>query len=161
EAASRAGPKNCWTGTRCAAKVGERRFPSIPETRKSQPVKTQRTLRPAAFFAAILFLLASVHAGPVSITLAPVGDSGNVADTTIMTLDGTTGYGSVGYNYNIGKYDVTDSQYAAFLNAVDPSGANALQLYNANMATGTQGGVTWNGSQYVVNSGYANKPVVY
>ena len=31
---------------------------------------------------------------------------------------GTTAYGSVAYNYSIGKYDVTAGQYAAFLNAV-------------------------------------------
>ena len=32
--------------------------------------------------------------------------------------DTLAGYGSVGYNYNIGKYEVTAGQYTAFLNAV-------------------------------------------
>ena len=35
--------------------------------------------------------------------------------------DGTTGWGSVGYNYQIDKYDVTNSQYTEFLNAKDPT----------------------------------------
>ena len=42
--------------------------------------------------------------------------------------DGTTGYGSVPYTFQMGKYDVTTGQYTAFLNAVaktDPYG-----LYN-------------------------------
>ena len=43
-------------------------------------------------------------------------------------------YGSVSYIYQMGKYDVTVAQYAAFLNAVattsDPYG-----LYNSDMAT--------------------------
>ena len=44
-----------------------------------------------------------------------------------------TGYGSVGYTYQMGKYDVTVGQYCQFLNAVaetDPYG-----LYNSDMAT--------------------------
>jgi formylglycine-generating enzyme required for sulfatase activity len=46
-----------------------------------------------------------------------VGDPGNAADTVVMN-DGTTGYGSVGYAYRIGTYDVTVGQYCQFLNAV-------------------------------------------
>ena len=42
--------------------------------------------------------------------MVTVGNSGNAADTTI--------YGAVAYSYWIGKYDVTGSQYTAFLNAV-------------------------------------------
>ena len=123
---------------------------------------TQRlVLRCAAILVCSITWPTAVHAGPVSIALVPVGDAGNAPDSTVMVTDGTTGYGAVGYAYNIGKYDVTNAQYAAFLNTVDPSGANALQLYNSKMATGTQGGITWNGSRYVVNSGYTNKPVVY
>ena len=47
-----------------------------------------------------------------------IGDAGNSPDTEVMVSDRTTGYGSVPYRYRIGKYDVTDAQYAAFLNAV-------------------------------------------
>jgi formylglycine-generating enzyme len=94
--------------------------------------------------AALVASVASVHAdvfnmpnGQTSISLVQVGDPGNVADTAVM-IDGTTGYGSVGYNYSIDKYDVTMGQYTAFLNAVAKT--DTYGLYNSDMAGG--GGVT-------------------
>jgi formylglycine-generating enzyme required for sulfatase activity len=59
----------------------------------------------------------------VGLQFVTVGDAGNAADFT--------GYGAVGYNYQIGTYDVTMAQYAQFLNAVaqdDPFG-----LYSPSM----------------------------
>ena len=35
--------------------------------------------------------------------------------------------GSVPYEYDIGQFEITASQYCAFLNAVDPEGANSKQ----------------------------------
>jgi formylglycine-generating enzyme required for sulfatase activity len=63
--------------------------------------------------------------------MVPVGNAGNAADTS--------GYGAVGYNYNIGKYDVTLGQYTAFLNAVAKT--DTYGLYNNGMGTdfATQG----------------------
>jgi formylglycine-generating enzyme required for sulfatase activity len=52
-----------------------------------------------------------------------------------MTTDGTTGYGSVGYTYQIGKYDVTAAQYCQFLNAV--AGTDTFGLYFDRMAPGS------------------------
>ena len=49
----------------------------------------------------------------------PVGNPGNAADTEVMYTDGTTGYGSVGYNYRIGTTEVTNSQYVEFFNFKD------------------------------------------
>jgi len=60
----------------------------------------------------------------ITLDMVPVGDAGNVADTT--------GYGAVAYNYQIGKYDVTAAQYTAFLNAV--AATDTYGLYNANMS---------------------------
>ena len=63
----------------------------------------------AALFAALI--PTSSHADPlVTIETVQVGDAGNPADTT--------GYGAVASAFNIGKYEVTISQYAAFLNTV-------------------------------------------
>ncbi|MCL5103646.1 MAG: formylglycine-generating enzyme family protein [Armatimonadetes bacterium] len=92
-----------------------------------------------------------------------VGDPGNAADTRYAT----PGYGSVGYIYNIGKYEVTAAQYCDFLNAKaksDPYG-----LYNMSMAdrvntdkgcniqrSGTDGNYT-----YTVASDWTNRPVNY
>jgi formylglycine-generating enzyme required for sulfatase activity len=69
-----------------------------------------------------------VVSAQVTIVTVPVGNAGNLADPS-------TGYGAVGYAYNIGQYDVTAGQYTAFLNAVaktsDPQG-----LYNSGMGSG-------------------------
>lgn len=80
-----------------------------------------------------------------------VGDVGNPADPT-------TGFGSVSYGYHIGKYEVTNAQYATFLNATavsDPHG-----LYNTDMA-GRFGGITRSGSpgSYSYTATRPNAPV--
>jgi formylglycine-generating enzyme required for sulfatase activity len=108
----------------------------------------------------IFVFLTSVSASAVVIDTVPVGDLGNLADTRYSS----TGYGSVSYSYNIGKYEVTAAQYTEFLNnkaASDPYG-----LYNANMWTSTYGckiqrlGV--DGSYtYVVANDWASRPVNY
>jgi sulfatase modifying factor 1 len=83
----------------------------------------------------------------------PVGNAGNAPDPS-------TGFGSVGYAYNIGKYEVTNSQYAEFLNAKGSS--NNYGIFNSSMAsygitqTGSTGSFTYN-----VTSGFEDKPVVY
>ncbi|MDO8588279.1 MAG: SUMF1/EgtB/PvdO family nonheme iron enzyme [Armatimonadota bacterium] len=95
--------------------------------------------------------------GLTNLETVGVGNAGNAADAT--------GYGSVSYNYNIGKYEVTATQYTEFLNAkaaTDPYG-----LYNTSMwsdsyygckiqRSGSSGGYT-----YSVASDYANRPVNY
>ena len=64
----------------------------------------------------------SIWAQPITVTIQTevVGNAGNAADTT--------GYGAVNYTYNMDKYDVTASQYAAFLNAVAKTDTYGLQL---------------------------------
>src|SRR5689334_463152 len=54
----------------------------------------------------------------VRISWVTIGDAGNPPDHTVMVSDRTMDYGSVPYAYRIGKYDVTNKQYVAFLNAV-------------------------------------------
>ena len=66
--------------------------------------------------------------GQTSLQFVTVGDPGNAADTTVMN-DGTTGYGSVPYDYQMGKYDVTVGQYVQFLNAVAKT--DTYGLYNS------------------------------
>jgi len=91
----------------------------------------------------------------VTIPTAHVGNPGNAADTT--------GYGAVTYDYNIAKYDITNTQYAEFLNLKATSG-DPYGLYNENMTTATQGGITRSGTTtftYAPTTGYANKPVIY
>ncbi|MHC4620663.1 MAG: SUMF1/EgtB/PvdO family nonheme iron enzyme [Planctomycetota bacterium] len=94
----------------------------------------------------------------VDVEWVTVGDAANSADNT--------GYGSVGDEYRIGKYEVTNSQYCAFLNAVATS-EDTHGLYNANMASGHQdtGGIIQSGSagaySYSVRTGRENHPVNY
>ena len=60
--------------------------------------------------------------GLKSLEFVPVANAGDAPDTRYET----PGYGAVDYTYNIGKYEVTNGQYAEFLNAVaatgDPNG---------------------------------------
>jgi formylglycine-generating enzyme required for sulfatase activity len=88
-----------------------------------------------------------------------VGNAGNAPDPE-------TGLGAVGYDYRIGKYEVTNAEYVAFLNAVDPAGADSLALYDGNMSSDVIGGIDFDsgaadGSKYVIKSGRGNNPVVY
>lgn len=91
-----------------------------------------------------------------------VGDSVNVADTRVMN-DGTTGYGAVNYNYRIGKFEVTNAEYAEFLNFKAVS--DPLELYSPLMASEARGGILRQGAvnayAYVVKPNMANKPVNY
>jgi len=97
----------------------------------------------AIFFSVVvLFFAGTAQAGNVfqmpsgetSLQFVIVGDPGNVADPATGNL-----YGSVGYTYQIGTYDVTIAQYTAFLNAVAKT--DTYGLYNSNMSTAfnTQG----------------------
>ena len=53
--------------------------------------------------------VSAVSAG-ITIQTVPVGNPGNAPDPATGSL-----YGSVDYDYSIGEYDVTSSQYTAFL----------------------------------------------
>ena len=63
------------------------------------------------------------RAAAISIPTVPVGNPGNAGEAQLGGV-----FGSVGYEYRIGKYEVTNAQYTEFLNGVDPTGANTLAL---------------------------------
>ena len=111
-----------------------------------------------AFLGALLSVSATSAA---TVATVPVGNPGNPADTRYDA----TGFGSVGYTYQIGKHEVTNAQYVEFLNGVDPTGANARGLYDASgMSSNALGGITLNsgaasGSKYQVKPGRGNSPV--
>lgn len=60
----------------------------------------------------VLFCATSVQA--ISVDTVLIGNPGNPADTRYIP----TGVGSVGYAFRIGETEITNTQYAAFLNAV-------------------------------------------
>ena len=110
-----------------------------------------------AVISVVVLLSALTTAHAVDIETVPVGNLGNVADDT--------GHGAVDYEYNIGKHEVTNAQYAEFLNAVDPDGSDPHDLYNVNMGSG-YGGIGYDsgaaaGSKYDSLSGRGDKPVNY
>ena len=89
-----------------------------------------------------------------------VGDPGNLEHTR-KHKDGTRGYGRVDYVYRIGKYEVTNEQYAEFLNAVADTDTNFL--YHTTMPNWIQAGILRSGESgsyvYSLKSNMGNKPV--
>jgi formylglycine-generating enzyme len=96
----------------------------------------------------------TIHYDLVSVT-----DPGNSADST--------GFGAVSYIFNIGKFNVTISQYAAFLNAVAKADPN--NLYDSRMGSDLNiAGITRSGTPgtyvyAVMNNGgdSSNRPIAY
>jgi formylglycine-generating enzyme required for sulfatase activity len=110
-------------------------------------------------------LLFAVPAHGVTIDWVTVGDQGNPADTEVMSTDGTTGYGSVPYAYEIARHPTTNAQYAAFLNAVAATdGFGLCALDDWEMGSG-YGGITQDCSSgsctYSTIAGRENMPVIY
>ena len=126
-------------------------------------MRTKIDSKVVALFGVLAAFAADARA-TVTMAWSYVGDPGNAPDTAFTSF-GTSGYGSVGYSYNIGTYDVTNNQYVAFLNSNDPTGENALDLYIREMSDPTyRGGINYNvsaanGSKYSVISGDGNHPV--
>ncbi len=100
------------------------------------------------------WVASSVTAGAITIDTVAIGNANNGPDST--------GFGSVSNDYRIGSTEVTNAQYAAFLNAKATS--DPLALYDPNMSDG-YGGITRTGTDgsftYTTIAGRENKPVVY
>ncbi len=106
------------------------------------------------FLTLAIFLSARSLGLAITIPTVPVNNAGNAADAT--------GYGAVSYDYRIGVTEVTNAQYAAFLNA--KAASDPLALYDPNMSSGL-GGITRSGIDgsyaYAPIAGRANLPVNY
>ena len=109
----------------------------------------------------LAMLCIAATAAPIVIPTVTIGDPGNLADTSGVVC------GAVSYTYAIGKYEVSNAEYTAFLNAVDPSGTNPNTIYKNSMGSDTVlGGISFTstasiGSKYAAKTGFENKPVVY
>ena len=104
-----------------------------------------------------------------------VGNPKNIEDTSTTYLKNPTGsttnYSPVSINnlgvvnslYRIGKYEVTNAQYAKFLNSVATT--NDRILYDSRMSSSSYGGITRSGSSpnfvYSVKTNMGNKPVIF
>jgi formylglycine-generating enzyme len=104
-------------------------------------------------FTAFVFT-AAAHA--ITVNTVPVGNVGNGNDPVTGNF-----YGGVNYAYSIGTTEVTNAQYAAFLN--EKAKSDPLALYNTNMGGDTRGGIMQSGSSpnfsYVTKLNMGNKPV--
>ena len=85
----------------------------------------------------------------------PVVDAGNISDSN--------GYGSVSYNYNMQRYEITNQEYCDFLNSV--AATDPYELYSLAMGSNVRGGITRSGSSgsytYSIKTDMGNKPVNY
>jgi formylglycine-generating enzyme required for sulfatase activity len=126
----------------------------------------RKVLVPAAATFAFMVGASAVHA--LSIDLVPVGNPGNAGNANDHNF---TQVGAVSYNYQIGRTEVSNAQYAEFLNAVDPTGVNLHALYNPKMSNSASGaydtgGIDFtagaaSGTKYSVKSGKGNNPVIW
>ena len=115
-------------------------------------------MRPKIFLTLSVLLTAfSMNvSAQVNMAFSTIGNAGNANDTT--------GYGGVSYNYAIGTYDVTVSQYCTFLN--DVAATDTYGLYNTNMASdAASASITRSGASgsysYSVIAGAGNNPITY
>ena len=127
---------------------------------RPQRTKTmKRSYLVAALFAVLTFI---PNLQAVTIDWVTVGDPGNTADTT----GDPNPAGAVADSFQIMKFEFQNSQYADFLNAVDPSGTNPNAVYNANMGSDARGGISFtsgaaSGSKYAIRTNMGDKPVNY
>lgn len=100
------------------------------------------------------FRLAS-SSNPLSLNFVTVGNIGNSNDST--------GYGRVTYQYQIGKYLITNAEYAAFLNA--RAATDTYGLFSASMGSDARGGISRSGTSgsytYATRGNRCAKPVNY
>lgn len=118
------------------------------------------TFRPILSIAgALAVLLSPASASALTIDWVTVGNAGNDADSSVAWPHP----GAVAYEYRIAKHEVTNAQYAEFLNAVAATDTN--NLYNTQMGLDSFGGITRSGSSgsftYAVKTNMGNKPVNY
>jgi sulfatase modifying factor 1 len=109
------------------------------------------TIAASLVIAASVF--SSIACASVTMDWVTVGNAGNAPDPL-------TGFGAVAYEYKIGKYEVTNAQYGAFLNAAAQT--DSYGLYKSFMPNY---GITQSGSSgsytYSVTGTLANRPVVH
>lgn len=105
------------------------------------------------FSVAVLSGVSEACFADITIGTVAIGNAGNASDPI-------TARGAVSYAFNIGATEVTNAQYAAFLNA--KAATDTYSLYNTEMA-GTYGGINRSGTAgsytYSTVSGRADNPV--
>ncbi|AQQ09838.1 aerobic sulfatase maturase family protein [Sedimentisphaera cyanobacteriorum] len=78
----------------------------------------------------------TVTVGGIDLDFVTIGNAGNAADST--------GYGAVDYAYQIGKYEITNGQWNAFVSAAGAPTGNPSHAYD--------GSAYWTGTNVPTNS---------
>lgn len=109
----------------------------------------------------VLACLSAFAAGRPSIEMLTIGNAGNKANSD--------GNGRVDYVYEIGKYEVSNSEYIQFLNsAATKTDSNKYYVWGKQGASATKCGIERAGAgtdenpfTYTLKSGKENKPAIY
>ena len=110
--------------------------------------------------AALLAWGIALPAAALHIEYVAVRDPGNAPDTATNCLNDAPDCGSVAYDYAISRYEITNSEYAQFLNEV-ANEVDTYALYNPAMAIDFPPVPMGFERFYVVQAGFENLPVVH
>ena len=114
----------------------------------------------ACYLVVSLLTLVPSRAFGVSVDWVLVGSPGNIADAPASNCY-AAGCGSVGYEYFIAKYEITNDQYVEFLDA--KAAADPLGLYAVEMGMSVYGGILRAGAPgsytYSAKIGMGRRPV--
>jgi formylglycine-generating enzyme required for sulfatase activity len=126
----------------------------------------ERLMKASCFLVVLWATFLTAASRAVTIDTVLIGNPSNPPDTRYIDIYHPSGLGSVPYAFRMGMTEVTNARYVEFLNAVDPTAANALALYNGMMSSSARGGINLNmgaadGSKFDVKPGRANNPVVF
>lgn len=123
--------------------------------------KFARRIRIVTVLVVAAFSLPVTAWGEVEFFWVTIDDVDNAPDP--LNQHDIPNLGSVGYVYQIAKHEVTNDQYAEYLNAVAVT--DTYELYHPNMGTHMQGGISRSGSPgsyvYSVRPNMGDKPVVF
>jgi formylglycine-generating enzyme required for sulfatase activity len=102
--------------------------------------------------AVVVLASVSLEAYAVTIDMVIVSNAGNAADTA-------TGYGAVGYEFRIAKYETTVDQYVAFLNSNARS--DTYGLYDGRMSSSVSRVGSAGTYVYASQAFMGDKPITY
>ncbi len=120
--------------------------------------------------AGVALWLFAVAARGNMVTIGSPGNTGELSGASAGGYGPDAICGAVAYTYQISAFEVTAGEWCAFLNAVDPTGGNALGLYDASMDSNGYGcqitrhaGSTYDfsGRPSGEESDWTNRPVNY
>lgn len=117
-------------------------------------------------WSAATLAIAATRAQGVTLDTVMVDNPDNAPDQFYASFQNPYNlqFGAVNYTFRISKHEISNGQYAEFLNVVDPAGVNLNGLYNSDMSANARGGIDFfggnsPGTKYVVKNNMGNKPV--